>query len=392
MVTGIAAVIINKRFVVEGVLVGVEQIRNERLRSVLGKLFIGGARSFPKFLVALLGYFVAFSDIGFGAILGSTAFTLHVFVGFALLYHKRQLGSQKEVLLNCLLMLTVSGFGWAILTDGKAFASTVPRLIPAFGYLLFYLIIFLLPLFCKKGEEEVDMPMHDQQEKVGMLNGQETASSLFKSPPGKPCSFLCLISWCEYLATIATAVLPSLTMSCCDPVTRPNTRLWLLAVFGGALWVPCLFYLHVWWVSVLGNALGMPSELMGLVFIGPMLASEALPLLARPTFVLQEVTEILLNDIFHGVCLPFIIYFFAHGSYPIQAWYSSDMIFILLQMIILLTHLIFFCTNSSCSSKSCCTIFQGVALIGFYILLFLPWVTANIYGFLCAGATCLGLD
>ena len=87
--------------------------------------------------------------------------------------------------------------------------------------------------------------------------------------------------------------------------------------------------------------------------------------------------EIFLNDILIGACLPFILYFVAHGSYHIQAWYSSDLIFLLLQvlkviaiiqillmnilttqMTILLTHLIFLCTNSSCSSTSCCSIFQ----------------------------------
>ena len=76
-------------------------------------------------------------------------------------------------------------------------------------------------------------------------------------------SLLCLISWCEYVATLATAILPSLSMFCCDPVTRlgtmrlpetcfqtfcfrPNTGLWPLAVVGGSIWVPCgsSFILH----------------------------------------------------------------------------------------------------------------------------------------------------
>jgi len=401
LLTVVATVIINKRFVVEGVRVGVEKIRNERLRSVLGNLLIGGARSYPKFVFALLAYFVAFSDIGLAAVLGSIGFTLHVVVGLALLNFKRHFGSQKEVLLNCLLMLTISGFGWSILTEGKTFTSAVPRLIPAFGFILLYFVIFLLPLCFKMGEDEEGALPMQEQEKGQMLDGKtdspdNSASSLFKSPPGilrsRGSSLLCLISWCEFVATLATALLPSLSMFCCDPVTRPNTGLWPLAVVGGSLWVPCLLYLNVWWVTVVGNALGMPPEAMGLVFIGPILASSVLPLLARPTFVFQEVAEILLNDILHGVCLPFILYFIVHGSYHLQSWYSSDLIFLLLQMIILLTHLIFLCTNSSCSSTSCCSMFQGVALIGFYILFFLPVVLANIYGYACLGSNCLGLD
>ena len=52
-----------------------------------------------QFVFALLAYFVAFSDIGLGAVLGSIAFTLHVIVGLALLNFKRHFGSQKEVYL-----------------------------------------------------------------------------------------------------------------------------------------------------------------------------------------------------------------------------------------------------------------------------------------------------
>ena len=67
------------------------------IRSVLGNLLVGGARSYPQFVFALLAYFVAFSDIGLAAVLGSIGFTLHVVVGLALLNFKRHFGSQKEV-------------------------------------------------------------------------------------------------------------------------------------------------------------------------------------------------------------------------------------------------------------------------------------------------------
>jgi len=393
LVTVVAAVIINNRFVVEGVRVGVEKIGNERLRSVLSSLLVGGARSYPKFVIALLAHHVALSDVGLGAVLGAIAFTLHVIVGLGLLNFKRHFGSQKEVLLNCLLMLAASGFAWSVLSQNDAFTSTVPRLVSVIGFIILYLVISLLPLCCKMTKkEEVDFPLHEQM-KENMQNGQtdpsppgdSSSSSLFVKPPGilrtRGSSLLCLVSWCEYVATLATALLPSLSMFCCDPVARPNTRLWPLAVIGGALWVQGLLYLSVWWVTVVGNTLGMPPEAMGLVFVGPILASSALPLLARPSFVLQENAEILLNDILHGICLPFLLYLIVHGSYPVQSWESSDFICLMIQMTILLTHLVFLCTNSSCSSTSCCSIFQGVALIWFYILFFLPSVVGHIYGY-----------
>jgi len=397
LVTVVAAVIINNRFVVEGMRVGVEKIRNRRLRSVLSSLLVGGARSYPKLVIAQLAHNVAYSDIGLGAVLGSIAFTLHVVVGLSLINFKRHVGTQKEVLLNCLLMLAASGFGWAILTQESAFTAP-PKLFSVLGFVVFYLAISLLPLCCKTSEEEEeeeegDLPLHEQGMKGNIQNGQtdssspddNSSSSLFKAPPGilrtRGSSLLCLVGWCNYVATLATALIPSLSMFCCDPVSRPNTRLWPLAVIGGALWVPGLLYLNVWWVTVVGETWGMPPELMGVVFVGPILASSALPLLARPSFVLAESSEILLNHILYGVCFPFLLYLIAHGSYPVQSWESSDLICVHLQMTILLTHLVFLCTNSSCSSTSFCSIFQGVALIGFYILFFLPSVLGHIYGY-----------
>ena len=65
----------------------------------MGNILVGAARSYPKFVFALLAYFVAFSDIGLAAVLGSISFSLHVIVGLGLLNFKRHFGSQKEVLL-----------------------------------------------------------------------------------------------------------------------------------------------------------------------------------------------------------------------------------------------------------------------------------------------------
>ena len=63
----------------------------------MSNFLVGGARSFPKFVVAQLAYHLAYSDIGLGAVLGSIAFTLHVTVGLGLLNFKRHFSTQKEV-------------------------------------------------------------------------------------------------------------------------------------------------------------------------------------------------------------------------------------------------------------------------------------------------------
>ena len=63
----------------------------------MSSLLVGGARSYPKFVIALLAHKVTYSDIGLGAVLGSIAFTLHVIVGLSLVNFKRHFGTQKEV-------------------------------------------------------------------------------------------------------------------------------------------------------------------------------------------------------------------------------------------------------------------------------------------------------
>jgi len=386
LITLVAAVVINNRFVVESLKIGVDKIGNRRLRSVLGKILVGGARSFPKLVVALQGHYVAYSDIGLASVLGAIAFTLHVVVGLGLIDFKRHFGTHKEVLLNCLLLLVASGFVWTLLTQSST-PRYVPRYFSASASLILYLIVALLPLCYKVDEEEGELPLHEQG-KEGVQNEPTDSPkplNLFQSPPGilrsQGSSLICLFSWCEYVATLVTALLPSFSMFCCDPLNRPNTRLWPLAFLGGAAWVTGLLYLNVWLTTNVGETWGMPPELMGLVFIGPVLGSSALPLLSRPTFVLQENTEIFLNDILHGVCLPTLIYMVIRsGEYPVQSWESSDLVLFNMQVTILLTHLIFICTNSSCSSSGC-SVFQGVALIGSYVFFFLPSIIGHIYGF-----------
>ena len=82
-------------------------------------------------------------------------------------------------------MLTASGFAWSVLSQNHAFAATTE--ISAIGFIIFYLVISLLPICCKVTREEVDLPLHEQ-----MGNGQtessppedSSSSSLFKKPHG----------------------------------------------------------------------------------------------------------------------------------------------------------------------------------------------------------------
>ena len=101
--------------------------------------------------------------------------------------------SYVQVLLNCLLMLAASGFAWSILTQESAFRAP-PKLFSVLGFIVFYLVISLLPLCCKmrEEEEEGDLPLHEQGMKGNIQNGQTDSSSpdessfssLFKAPPG----------------------------------------------------------------------------------------------------------------------------------------------------------------------------------------------------------------
>ena len=92
-----------------------------------------------------------------------------------------------KVLLNCLLMLTASGFAWSVLSQHHEFTSKMPRLISAIGFIIFFLVISLLPLCCKVTTEERDLPLHDQMGNVQTDSSppaDSSSSSLFKKPPG----------------------------------------------------------------------------------------------------------------------------------------------------------------------------------------------------------------
>ena len=185
-------------------------------------------------------------------------------------------------------MLTASGFAWSVLSQNHAFAATTE--ISAIGFIIFYLVISLLPLCCKVTMEERDLPLHEH-----MGNGRtdssppadSSSSSLFKKPPGILRSTryhtvgtvvlklqeshiqdpwiepslpdklvrICFHS-CNRLPSLAFHVLlrPGGQVDLITLFTfpnylrlvfyfsifcyRPKTRLWPLAVIGGALWVP----------------------------------------------------------------------------------------------------------------------------------------------------------
>ena len=199
-------------------------------------------------------------------------------------------------------MLAASGFGWAILTQESAFTvppklfSVLGFVVFYLAISLLPLCCKTSEEEEEEEEEEGDLPLHEQGMKGNIQNGQtdssspddNSSSSLFKAPPGilrsqskdsaitlygfpllEPAALACSAWW---VGAIMLPLLPlhsfphfqcSAAIQCqgwcvCKllvtdlffliscvkdlflliPCYRPNTRLWPLAVIGGALWVP----------------------------------------------------------------------------------------------------------------------------------------------------------
>jgi len=365
LATTTAATLINHQFVVRGLAVAADMVPNARARAMVAPLLAGVARSWPKFVLGILGYFVALSDIGLGAIVSSVMFSFHVTLGLGLVEQRSVPSDRKVVALSwaisqifvCLLIAaSLNQY-----SSGYAFHIII---------LVFFLLVALLHLYRKPEVQATDLPM--------VTTKEEEAE---KSPPGlpllprRPQSILApgatlstVFLWTEYLATAATALPPRLTLLCCLPDARKS--LWPLAVLGGGLWVAVLLYFSVWSSTELGEMVGVPPEVMGLVVLGPILSLDSLLHIQQAPLV-EEATGSLLNSVFYGLTLPALIYLAIRGQIPVIASEGLETAWSMLAINIFLTHLILLFQTSSCCSSYCGKI-QGLLLILFYIVIFIP--------------------
>ncbi|XP_025016624.1 sodium/potassium/calcium exchanger 2 [Tetranychus urticae] len=127
-------------------------------------------------------------------------------------------------------------------------------------------------------------------------------------------------------------------------VRRPEKRRWFVCTFAGSIiWIAFYSYLMVWWATLVGETLGIPSEIMGLTFLA---AGTSIPdlvtsvLVARKGYGDMAVSSSVGSNIFDitvGLPLPWFLYTLFKGSVKVN---SSGMVCSILILFMMLLFLI----------------------------------------------------
>ena len=163
-----AATFITHNFMVKGVLVGMELISNKKIKSIVEPVLVSTVKCWPKFLIALYGHFILFSDIGSFAIIGSVGFNLHIGVALSLLV---MTGSQTRyswlsIFKSLIILLTSVGFVSRICNIYNLTFELIAL------FILFCGFVMILPCIKAKCEkkseenyEEYDLEENDESKK-----------------------------------------------------------------------------------------------------------------------------------------------------------------------------------------------------------------------------------
>merc|ERR1719318_689473 len=184
------------------------------------------------------------------------------------------------------------------------------------------------------------------------MNESESKSSDNCCLPKVPVSILrhgtgfqLFIDWVLFLNSITVSFLPFLTLFWCNPSNKRYACLWPAAVVFGGIWVAVLIYLSAWWATVLGDTLGIPSEMTGILLVGPLLSATNLAHLAdkkRP-FMWRGITEDILADCLLGITLPYLLHRVFTGSqgFPVfDEFYNGMLCGIIIVTNIVISHLL----------------------------------------------------
>ena len=161
-----AATFITHNFMVKGVMVGISNIRNKKIKSVIEPVLVSVVKCWPKFLIGIYGHFILFSDIGEFSVMGSVAFNLHIGVAVYLFAMKGPQASSSycDIFGNLIIVLASIAFAYFIRITTQ---STWVEIALIIGCLVFYGIVVLLPIIRSKDEqqyEEHDLDNHDEKQ------------------------------------------------------------------------------------------------------------------------------------------------------------------------------------------------------------------------------------
>ncbi|XP_067143582.1 sodium/potassium/calcium exchanger Nckx30C-like [Centruroides vittatus] len=124
-------------------------------------------------------------------------------------------------------------------------------------------------------------------------------------------------------------------------VRKPEKRKWFPWGFlGSIMWIAIFSYLMVWWATLVGDTIGIPSEVMGLTFLA---AGTSIPdlitsvLVARKGFGDMAVSSSVGSNIFDiavGLPLPWLLACLISGSVHVSSVGMACSIFLLFMMLI----------------------------------------------------------
>jgi len=383
-----AATFITHNFMVKGVLVGLGSVDNKKVKSVIEPMLVSLVKSWPKFVLAVFGHFFLFSSLGDFTILGSVGFNLHIGVAVALLV---MAGSHPATccttFLN-LLMLLISG-GFLVFICDFFYSGGMLQIILSIVFTGFFCLFMLLPLMKGKDGYHEEYNLEDNDE---VKIAEHSDSCFFPATPtraesGSGCQLF--IDWLWFINNISISFIPFMTMFWCNPSNKRYRSFWPAAVILGGVWVAGLVYLSVWWVTVFSDSLGVPPELSGLVFTGPLLSAINLAHIgiSARQYVWQGITEDILADSLVCLALPrlfmCILYYTPIGGYPhLIAPPLFDFHGGMFCGIIILINLVFSHLLTLMIRYRAVRILQAVILIIAYPIIFIAGACFSIYDFI----------
>jgi len=376
-----AATFITHTFMVKGVMVGMENINNKRIKTGLQPHVVAAVKCWPKILIGFYGQFILYSWMGEFSVIGSIGCNLHIGVAlsFLLMVDSETRYSRSKTFVNMLTLLIT--FGFVFLIHSSLLKLDI-LIIIFMMFMGFWMLYYILPMAYtwRQKYEEVDL-----EEVSGEIEEENTGTCIPKVPASiltQGTGFQLFIDWLIYANSITVSFIPYMTLFWCNPNNKSRAFLWPLSVLLGGAWVAVLMYLSCWWATVLGNSIFFYNPHMtGLVFLGPLLSATDLVHLAskdRP-FLWQGLTDGILSDCFLCLALPGFLSNLILGNNTI-VFYSMDsglLCLMLLVVNVVLSHLV-----TLVSRFKAVRITYSVLVMAAYPIIFLAGSVAAIYEYI----------
>ena len=245
--------------------------KTEATPSVVGTLIVGGVTSAIGFVTTIIGSFVDLRDISLGNTVGPHIYDHTVVVALSLLCVSSSLlkpVGAKELLRDTFFVILVNIL--IILFFMDSFLVWYESAVLSATFLVYLLLLRILRLLMNKetvqtqpAGEPIEMDLAGQDspgtEKYKVINLTPEPES---SCMGRTFHYLTLP-----IKALMWATIPSPAWTCCKKLAW--TTIFPATLLVSLLWQGILAYLMVQCGQVVGNTIGIPPEIMGLVILAP---------------------------------------------------------------------------------------------------------------------------